>query len=205
MKDNLEYYKKTLENSVKMYEATIKEMTARNASPETLSFVIQMKGDTEGQIKEINAALEKLDGNNKTDFVVAYNELIEKMKLFNPYARNRFLVDFETDDIKDFYVESVDYREYGNNSLIVKFRNGEEFFAPAYFEEHKSFDRVRLFLLSPIGEKKAMITFYGVEVEQCMMDGFDYKDDGILGTGVYFSFKKVIHSDNVNEIEKDPQ
>ena len=201
-KENLEYYKKTLENSVKMYDMTIEEMTARSASPESLSFVIQMKRDTEEQIKEINASLESLNNNKKADFVIAYNKLIEKMMSFNPYARNRFLVDFETDVIKDFYVESA---SYSDDRLSVRFRNSEAFFAPEYFEQNKQFENARIFLLSPICEKKAMITFYGLEVECFQTDCFNYGDDGVLCTEVVFKFKKVIHSNHVNEIGKDPK
>ena len=201
-KENLEYYKKTLENSVKMYDTTIEEMTARSASPESLSFVIQMKRDAEEQIKEINTSLESLNNNKKADFVIAYNRVIEKMMLFNPYARNRFLVDFETDVIKDFYVESA---SYSDDRLSVRFRNSEAFFAPEYFEQNKQFENARIFLLSPIGEKRAMVTFYGLEVECFQTDCFNYSDDGVLCTEVVFKFKKVIHSSNVNEIEKDPQ
>lgn len=201
-KENLEYYKKTLENSVKMYDTTIEEMAARSASPESLSFVIQIKRNTEKQIKEINASLENLNNNKKADFVIAYNNLIEKMMSFNPYARNRFLADFETDVIKDFYVESA---SYSDDRLSVRFRNSEAFFAPEYFEQNKQFKNARIFLLNPIGDKRAMITFYGLEVECFQTDCFNYSDDGVLCTEVVFKFKKVIHSSNVNEIGKDPQ
>lgn len=201
-KDNLVYYKKTLENSVKMYEKTIKEMTERKSSQESLSFVIQMKRDTEGQIREIDEALENLEKNNKTEFIIAYNELTEKLKTFNPFMRNRFIVDFENDDIKDFFVESVNY---SRDRLCIRFRNCEGFFAPEYFEKNRSFENVRLFLLNPIGEKRAMITFYDLTVEDFITDELDYKNDSLLGTEVIFSFKKVIHSNNANKIEKDPQ
>ena len=201
-KENLEYYKKTLENSLKMYERTIKEMMVRKSNQESLSPVLQMKKDTEEQIKEVNTVLENLEKNKKVDFVVAFNKLTEKLNTLNPFTRNRFVVDFENDEIKDFFVESV---SYSKNSLCIRFRNFEDFFAPEYFERNKYFDNVRVFLLSPIGEKKAMITFYGLNIEDVMTDGLDYKNDGVLGTEVMFIFKKVIHSNNVNKIEKDPQ
>ena len=54
-------------------------------------------------------------------------------------------------------------------------------------------------------EKKAMITFYELSVEDFMTDELNYTDDSILGTEVVFIFKKVIHSNNANKIEKDPQ
>ena len=86
-KENLEYYKKMLENSVKMYDTTIEEMVARSASPESLSFVIQIKRDTEEQIKEINASLESLNNNKKADFVIAYNKMIEKNDVVQPVCQ----------------------------------------------------------------------------------------------------------------------
>ena len=201
-KENLEYYKKTLENSVKMYETTIKEMMERKSNQESLSFMLQMKRETEERIKEVNTALENLEKNKKVDFVVAFNELTEKLNTFNPFTRNRFVVDFENDDIKDFFVESV---SYSKNSLCIRFRNSEAFFAPEYFERNKFFENVRIFLLNPFGERKAMITFYGLEVEDIITDEFDYKNNAVLGTEIIFTFKKVIHSNNVNKIEKDPQ
>lgn len=201
-KDNLEYYKKVLENSVKMYEATIKQMTERNVNPESLSFAIQMKKDTENQIKEIGSALKNLKKNKKVDFIVAYNEIAEKLKTFNPFARNRFLVDFENDEIKDYFVETI---RYTRDRVCIRFRNCEGFFAPEYFDHNKWFENVRVFILSPIGEKNAMITFYGLNVEDFVTDEFDYKNDAILGTEVVFAFKKVIHSKNTDKIEKDPQ
>ena len=201
-KDSLEYYKKVLENSVKMYDTTIKEMTERKSNQESLSFVIRMKRDTEGQIREIDEALENMEKNNKSEFIIVYNELTEKLKSFNPFTRNRFMVDFENDEIKDFFVESV---SYSKNSLCIRFRNSEAFFAPEYFEKNKWFENVRVFLLNPFGEKKAMITFYGLNVEDFMTDELTYKNDEVLGTEVVFTFKKVIHASNVNKIEKDPQ
>ena len=201
-KDNLEYYKKMLENSVKMYDTTIKEMVTNKANQESLSFIIQMRNDTQDEIKDIDAALENLNKNKKAEFVVAFNALVEKFKTFNPYARNRFVVDFENAEIKDFFVESV---TYSKDRLCIRFRNSENFFVPEYFEKNKWFENVRVFLLNPFGEKKAMITFYELSVEDFVTDELTYKSDEVLGTEVVFIFKKVIHSGNVNKIEKDPR
>lgn len=201
-KKQLEKYKKTLENSIKMYETTLEQMAEKGSSKETMSFVLQMKGDAENSLNDVNLLLYKLEKGEKTNFVIAFNELMEKMKTYSPYTRNRFLVDFETDTIEDFYVESA---SYSDDRLSVRFRNSEAFFAPEYFEQNKQFKNARIFLLSPIGEKRAMITFYGLEVECFQTDCFSYSDDSVLCTEVVFKFKKVIHSSNVNEIGKDPQ
>ena len=201
-KDNLVYYKKVLENSLKMCNTTIKEMITNKANQEALSFAIQMRNDTYDQIKDIDAALENINKNKKADFAIAFNAVVEKFKTFNPYGRNRFVVDFENDEIKDFFVESV---SYSKDRLCIRFRYSENFFVPEYFEKNKWFENVRVFLLSPVGEKKAMITFYRLNVEDFVTDELTYKSDEVLGTNVMFTFEKVIHTSNVKKIEKDPQ
>ena len=89
--------------------------------------------------------------------------------------------------------------------MLVKFRNNEAFFASEYFERNKMFDTVHIFLLNQTGEKMAMITFYGLEVEFFNQDAFNYNDNEAFCTEVGFKFKKVTHSNNTNKIEKDPQ
>lgn len=189
-KNQLEMYKKTLENSVKMYETTLKQMVEKGSSQESISFVLNMKEETEADLNEVNATLHRLEKGEKADFVIAFNELLEKMKTYSPYSRNRFVVDFGTNDIKDFYVEEVNYV---GGVLTVLFRDSEEFFAPEYFEGHKQFDKVRIYLLSPIGEKRAVIEFSDVEVESCQTTGLSYKSDDILTTDVFFRYKKESH------------
>lgn len=120
----------------------------------------------------------------------------------NHYRRNRFVIDFETDGIKDYYVESA---SFCGDHLLVKFRNSDVFFAPEYFSNNKRFETVRIFLLNHAGEKKAMITFYNAGVEGFQTDMLDYKDGEMLFTNIILKFKKVVYSNNVNEIEKDPQ
>ena len=60
-KDQLEMYKKTLENSIKMYETTLEQMAEKGSSKETMSFVLQMKGDTENSLNDANLLLNKLE------------------------------------------------------------------------------------------------------------------------------------------------
>lgn len=201
-KKNLETYRGVLENTVKMYDATLREMEEKKSKQDAISLVLEMKRATKDEIEKIDKALLNLENGDKAGFVFAFNELMEKFNELNPYTRNRFLVDFETDDVKDYYVESASYTE---DRLIVRFRNGEGFFAPEYFQKNKKFENIRLFLLNPINVKKAMITFYDAKVKCCQMDTLNYSDDGVLCTEVVFTFKKVIHCSNVNKIEKDPQ
>lgn len=188
-KEQLEMYKKTLENSIKMYETTLEQMAEKGSSKETMSFVLQMKGDTENSLNDANWLLHKLEEGEKANFVIAFNELMEKMKTYSPYTRNRFVVSFGTEDIQGYYVEGVSYDE----KLIVTFRNSEQFFVPEYFEKNKHFEKVNLFLLSPIGEKKAVIEFDNAEVEWTSMDDFTYSENNILKTRVCFTFKNISH------------
>ena len=189
-KERLENYKKTLLNSIKMYDNTIQKMHEKDSPNETVSFVLQMRKDVEDQITEVNDALLSLEISKKADIIPIFNELAEKMKMFNPYAKNRFVVDFETDDIKDYYVADLSYSVDG---LVIKFRNSEEFFVPEYFETHDRFDTVKVYLLSPVGEKKAVIGFSDVRLENCSTDTLDYKSDDILTSYAFFKFKKVTH------------
>ena len=188
-KEQLEMYKKTLENSIKMYETTLEQMAEKGSSKETMSFVLQMKGDTENSLNDANLLLNKLEKGEKTNFVIAFNELMEKMKTYSPYTRNRFVVSFGTEDIQGYYVECVSYDE----KLIVTFRNSEQFFVPEYFEKNKHFDKVNLFLLSPLGEKKAVVEFSDVEVELMSMDDFTYEENDVLKTKICFSYKNIAH------------
>ena len=188
-KEQLEMYKKTLENSIKMYETTLEQMTEKGSSKETMSFVLQMKGDTEHSLNDVNLLLHKLEKGEKTNFVIAFNELMEKMKTYSPYTRNRFVVSFGTEDIQGYYIEGVSYDE----KLIVTFRNSEQFFVPEYFEKNRRFDKVNLFLLSPFGEKKAMVEFSDVEVESMSMDDFTYEENDVLKTKICFSYKNITH------------
>jgi hypothetical protein len=188
-KEQLEMYKKTLENSIKMYETTLEQMAEKGSSKETMSFVLQMKRDTENSLNDANLLLNKLEKGEKTNFVIAFNELMEKMKTYSPYTRNRFVVSFGTEDIQGYYVEGVSYDE----KLIVTFRNSEQFFVPEYFEKNKHFDKVNLFLLSPLGEKKAVVEFSDVEVELMSMDDFTYEENDVLKTKICFSYKNIAH------------
>lgn len=191
-KTRLERYKGTLESSVKMYENTIKEMIERGADPESISFVLQMKKDAEKQLMEIKESLRSA-GENVTkgkNVLFVYNEIVDKLfKSFNPYFCNRFMVDFGTNDIKDYFIEGVSYED----KLVVTFRNSEQFFVPEYFEKNKNFDKVHVFLLSPFGEKKAEIEFCGVEVEYTVTDDFTYALNNVLKTRVCFTFKSITH------------
>ena len=209
-KNDLVYYKKILENSIKMYEKTLEQMSVKTVKPESLELVLQSKNDADEQIKCIDKTLKLMENDgcedvkfvkNLPDHIVA-NKLVEKLMTFKPYAKNRFVVDFETDDIKDIYIESV---RYSGDFMVIRFRNSEDFFAPAYFERNKTFEKVRVFLLDPVGEKKAIVTFFELNVEDFTTDELDYTEDSLLGTEVTFGFKKVVHSDNANRIEKDPQ
>ena len=99
------------------------------------------------------------------------------------YKRNRFTIDFETEDIKDYYVQSASF--YGDR-LSIKFHNSEAFFAPKYFSDNKRFKVIQIFLLNHLGEKKASITFRNAEVEGFMTDALDYGDNETLYTEVVF-------------------
>lgn len=189
-KNQLEMYRKTLENSVKMYEATLNQMVENGSSKESISFVLGMKEETEADLNEVNVTLRRLERGEKVDFVITFNEFAEKMKNYSPYARNRFVVDFGTKDIKDFYVEEVNYV---SGVLTVLFRNSEEFFVPEYFEGHKRFEKIQIYLLSPVGKRKAVIEFNDVEVESYQTAGLTYKSDDILTTEVFFKYKKESH------------
>lgn len=194
-KSRLERYKGTLENTVKMYEKTIQEMVEKGSDPESISFVLQMKKDTEKNLKDITESLkgaaEKVA--NGKNLLVVYNDIVDKLfKSFNPFFKHRFTVDFGTEDIKDYFVERTSYSE-GSNVLVVTFRNSEEFFAPEYFNKNKEFEHVDLYILSPIGEKKAVIVFNDVKLEYVELDEFNYKTDEILMSYVTFNFKSVTY------------
>lgn len=195
-KTRLERYKSTLENTVKMYEKTIREMVEKGSDPESISVVLQMKKDTENQLTEISASLRNASEKaaKGRDLVVVYNELVDKMfKAFNPFFKQRFIVDFGTDEIKDYFVESVSYTDSLDNALGITFRNSEGFFVPEYFNKKNHFDRVQVFLLNPLGEKKAVMSFYSVNVSCVSLDELNYKTDGILMSTVLFDFDHVVH------------
>lgn len=186
-KERIEKYKKTLESTIKMYENTISEMTENGSPANSISLVIEMKRECEEQLKQINDRIEALGG--KIDMVVAYNEISEKlMAAFNPFKKNRFVVDFGVDGIQEYFIEKV---SYGSGHLSIVFRNSEEFFAPEYFKSNNYFDKICLYLLSPIGVKKTSIEFSKVKVNGVITDMLDYKDDGILTTTVMFIFDDV--------------
>lgn len=192
-KTRLERYKGTLENSVKMYEKTLQEMIDKGSDPESISLVLQMKKDTQGQINDIEDLLR--NANSKIaggkNLVVAYNEIVDKLfKFFNPYFKHRFTIDFGTEDIKEYFVERVAYSEE-SKTLQVTFRNSEQFFVPEYFNKNKEFENVKLYILSPIGEKKAVIEFWAVTLGSVGMDEFNYKTDEVLMSQAVFNFKRV--------------
>ena len=167
--------KKLLKNTIKMYDETLETMKERGANPETISFVIEMRRQVAEQLKAIEGG----------DTI----SLMRDSKNYAPYTSNRFVLDFGVDAVKDYFVDSVSY----DTSLVVTFRNSEDFFVPEYFEKHRYFGKVQLFLLNPIGVKMAVIEFDGVQVESVMMDEFNYKTDDILKTRVSFTFRTVTH------------
>ena len=192
-KNELEIYKKTLENSVKMYETTLNEMIERGADKNAVSLVMGMMTDTEQQIQDINNAIENIDDADAKRYLPLSNHIVDELfKSFNPFFKNRFVVDFGTDEIKDFYIARVDYTE---NYLNVVFRDSEEFFTPKYLSKNKHFDTVKVYLLSPLGEKKTTIEFRNVNLETFKQDTFSYDrdEDKILTTDVVFKYDVVVY------------
>lgn len=191
-KNKLEVYKKTLEHSVKMYEATLREMIERNADKNAVSVVLEMKGDIENQIREIEASLANVE-HREEKTLTGLNETVDKLfKGFNPYFRHRFVVDFGTNEIKDYYITRVNYTD---EYLNVVFRDSEEFFTPKYLSKNKHFDTVKVYLLSPLGEKKATIEFRNVNLETFKQDTLSYAryEDEILTTDVIFKYDVVVY------------
>lgn len=192
-KNELEIYKKTLENSIKMYETTLNEMIERGADKNAVSLVMGMMTDTEQQIQDINNAIENIDDTDAKRYLPLSNHIVDELfKSFNPFFKNRFVVDFGTDEIKDFYIARVDYTE---NYLNVVFRDSEEFFTPKYLSKNKHFDTVKVYLLSPLGEKKTTIEFRNVNLETFKQDTFSYDrdEDKILTTDVVFKYDVVVY------------
>ena len=190
-KNKLEAYKKTLEYSVKMYEATIREMIKRNADENAVSAVLEMKNDTENQIREIETSLKNVERQEEQMPTVLFNETVDKLfKGFNPYLKHRFIVDFGTDDIKDYYVVKVNYSD---EYLDITFRDSEEFFTPKYLSKNKHFDMVKVYLLNPSGEKKTTIEFRNVNLETFQQDALSYNrvENEVLTTCVVFKFDCV--------------
>ena len=191
-KNKLEVYKKTLEHSVKMYEATLREMIERNADKNAVSVVLEMKGDIENQIREIEASLANVE-HREEKTLTGLNETVDKLfKGFNPYFRHRFVVDFGTNEIKDYYITRVNYTD---EYLNVVFRDSEEFFTPKYLSKNKHFDTVKVYLLSPLGEKKTTIEFRNVNLETFKQDTLSYAryEDEILTTDVIFKYDVVVY------------
>jgi hypothetical protein len=191
-KNNLRVYKKMLEHSVEMYEATLKEMIERNADKNAVSVVLEMKADIENQIREIEASLANVE-HREEKTLTGFNETVDKLfKGFNPYFRHRFVVDFGTDDIKDYYVVRVNYSD---EYLTIVFRDSEEFFTPKYLSKNKHFDTVKVYLLSPLGEKKTTIEFRNVNLETFKQDtlSYDRDEDEILTTDVVFKCDVVVY------------
>ena len=191
-KNKLEVYKKTLEHSVKMYEATLREMIERNADKNAVSVVLEMKGDIENQIREIEASLANVE-HREEKTLTGLNETVDKLfKGFNPYFRHRFVVDFGTNEIKDYYITRVNYTD---EYLNVVFRDSEEFFTPKYLSKNKHFDTVKVYLLSPLGEKKTTIEFRNVNLETFKQDTLSYAryEDEILTTDVIFKYDVVAY------------
>jgi hypothetical protein len=191
-KNNLRVYKKMLEHSVEMYEATLKEMIERNADKNAVSVVLEMNADIENQIREIEASLANVE-HREEKTLTGFNETVDKLfKGFNPYFRHRFVVDFGTDDIKDYYVVRVNYSD---EYLTIVFRDSEEFFTPKYLSKNKHFDTVKVYLLSPLGEKKTTIEFRNVNLETFQQDALSYTrdEDEILTTDVVFKYDVVVY------------
>lgn len=185
-KNKLELYRKTLEYSVKMYEATLREMIERGTDKNAVSVVMEMKNNTENQIREIETSLANVEHREEQASMVLFNETVDKLfKGFNPYFKHRFVVDFGTDDIKDYYITRVNYTD---EYLNVVFRDSEEFFTPKYLSKNKHFDTVKVYLLSPFGEKKTTIEFRNVNLETFKQDtlSYDRDEDEILTTDVVF-------------------
>lgn len=192
-KNKLELYKKTLEHSVKMYETTLREMIERNADKNAVSVVLEMKNDTESQIREIEASLANVERQEEQTPMVLFNETVDKLfKGFNPYFKHRFVVDFGTNEIKDYYITRVNYTD---EYLNVVFRDSEEFFTPKYLSKNKHFDTVKVYLLSPLGEKKTTIEFRNVNLETFKQDtlSYDRDEDEILTTDVVFKCDVVVY------------
>ena len=85
--------------------------------------------------------------------------------------------------------------DYTENYLNVVFRDSEEFFTPKYLSKNKHFDTVKVYLLSPLGEKKTTIEFRNVNLETFKQDtlSYDRDEDKILTTDVVFKYDVVVY------------
>lgn len=171
--------KKIFENSIKMYDETLKTMKERGANPKSISLVLEMRRQVEEEMKTFE----------NEDAILLHSQDI---KHYEPYKCNRFILDFKESDICEFYVNSV-YYDANDKNLLVTFRNSADFFAPEYFEKNWYFEKVQLYILNPVGVNKALIEFDGVQLDSVTMDEFNYKSDDILKTYAKFTFENVTH------------
>jgi hypothetical protein len=155
-------------------------------------FHFSYKRFIENQIREIEASPANVEYREEKT-LTGFNKTVDKLfKGFNPYFRHRFVVDFGTDDIKDYYVVRVNYSD---EYLTIVFRDSEEFFTPKYLSKNKHFDTVKVYLLSPLGEKKTTIEFRNVNLETFQQDALSYTrdEDEILTTDVVFKYDVVVY------------
>lgn len=107
-----------------------------------------------------------------------------------PFKRNRFYIDFDTDEELWLSVSRVAYTD---DQLLVSFKNFDGFFSPEFFEKNKYFDKVRLYFLNNLGEKRAVAEFDGVTVTSIVNDELNYETEEFFLTHVTFTFDFVKH------------
>ena len=110
-----------------------------------------------------------------------------------PFKRNRFCIDFDTDEELWLFVSRVAYTDDHTRTLSVTFKNFDGFFSPEFFEKNKYFDKVRLYFLNNLGEKRAVAEFDGVTVTSIVNDELNYETEELFLTHVNFTFDFVKH------------
>lgn len=228
---------RTLESSVAMYEKTISEMKDRGATALSVEQVENGMKLVKDQLDDAREVMkhEGEDGFEKMveDHFVKWNastdpggpdlpnmKIMEEMGVedfykFSPLFRHRFIIEFGTDAIPYYCVSSA---RYSDGSLVVKFRDCEEFFTPEFFDEHGRGFRgrtVRIFWLDQYMEKRAVSVLTGVKFVKYVLEPLDYADDNPQVTEVYFKYKNANHkrlnatdkkqSDSEAEGEKERQ
>lgn len=204
LKDEFDKERKILENSLKMYEKTLAEMPEKDEKRREV--ISDMMEDVKKQIAELeNASKLPVDKmRDKADEIVGkklmesfmFGRMPEEFGVFEPLSMNRFLVEFNDEQVKPYYVEAL---WHDDGTLFIKFRNNAEFFAPLYFQEKgKSIKNktLEVSILSPDGMKAYKMVFTGLTFKFVANPYFDYTSDATLLTDAMFSYKEVRYEAN---------
>lgn len=170
----------TLENTLKMYNNTLKGIKNKNAHSTCIITGMQQVEENISKLKSIKT---------KEAAEEYFKQRNMPLGLFTMLLKNRFVLEIEGRE-SDIPYWSVMKVSFDNKTVAITFRESTYFFADEYFQncgEIKN-ETINIFYLDPAGVKVAVTKLLGAELVDIVYGNLCYETSEPVTTTVYFDF-----------------